>query len=170
MASRRACARKRRGGFLAPPRLHGGQLDGAAGQTLLSAQSRVNVLPCASLSTTLLKTDLLVVHRASSSLLPFPLSKKKKRLSRLSSPSRREFSTVRWGTRCTGDRRSKPILSKSASFFLSRKDFVSKSVEGGGAPAPLSRARACVTERGAVGGKVWPDNARPPVVVASSHP
>lgn len=39
MASRRACARKHRGGFLAPPRLHGDQLDGAAGQTLLSSTS-----------------------------------------------------------------------------------------------------------------------------------
>lgn len=148
MASRRACARKHRGGFLAPPRLHGGQLDGAAGQTLLSAQSRVNVLPCASLSTSA-KTDLLVVHRASSSLLPFPLEKKP--LSRdsplfFSFSRRREFSSARWGTRCTGDRRSKPILSKSASFFLSlpkgRLDFVSKSVEGGGSvvrPRPSSR-------------------------------
>lgn len=40
MASRRACARKRRGGFLAPPQLLGDQLDGTAGQTLLRPEPR----------------------------------------------------------------------------------------------------------------------------------
>lgn len=46
MASRRACARKHRGGFLAPPRLHGDQLDGAAGQTLLSSEPRQRPSVC----------------------------------------------------------------------------------------------------------------------------
>lgn len=70
MALRRACARKRRGGFLAPPRLLGDQPVGIAGQTLLRPEPRqrpsANILR-RPISTDVSRSDLSsVLSRAAS--------------------------------------------------------------------------------------------------------